>query len=75
MLIYDVWIASKVSRLNALKQQYLIPFCLKGSLGSTYFRKEYLFITKKRLSGVIIPWEIMLGSGYFSANKYWGVIF
>ena len=43
----------------------LIPLCLKESLGSTYFPKEYLFTTKKRHPGVIISLEIMTGESVF----------
>ena len=56
-------------------QQYLIPFFLQESLESTYLPKEYLFTRKKRLTGVFISCEIMIGSRYSHVNNYWGVIF
>ena len=62
ILIYDIWNANKVGRLNALNdKKYLIPFFLQKRLARIYFSKEYLFARKKRLPGVFIHWEILTG--------------
>ena len=63
ILFYDIWIASKVNRLNSLTQKYLNPFCLQKRLENTYFLKEYLICQEKTAPRSI----------YFLGNFDWGV--
>ena len=57
ILIYEAWIANKVSRLNALSKQHFIPFCWQERLGSIYLPREYSFTTPRS----IFSWEITVG--------------